>query len=209
MKCIQLIKQVNNTELGKGGTHEYYILVPQDVDVSDLFETIGQTYTFTDKHSHKEYNIRLTSAREKRIVGMGPFYRDNDLQAGDKVLVERILLQDGTSKYALSFRRSTDTVYFQKVKDYFEVLTPERLESVLDVEWNDDNGSLIKVHYHGEIMKRADSPSPTKVYTIILDNEEIRKNFQSGDIIGLRLQNGYVKLVGFNPWKKYITEVAE
>ena len=38
MKCIQLIKQVNNTELGKGGTHETYILVPQEVDVSEFIE---------------------------------------------------------------------------------------------------------------------------------------------------------------------------
>ena len=209
MKCIQLIKQVNNTELGKGGTHETYILVPQEVDVSDLFETIGQTYSFTDKHSHKEYKIRLTSAREKRIVGLGQFYRDNDLQAGDKVLVERILLPDGTSKYALSFRRSSSAVYFQKVKDYFEVLTPERLGSVLDVELNDETGSVLKVIYHGEIKKRADSPSTTKVYNILLEDTEIRKNYQGSDIVGLRVNNGQVKLVGFNPWEKYITEVAE
>lgn len=209
MKCIQLIKQVNNTELGKGGTHETYILVPQEVDVSDLFEAIGQTYSFTDKQSHKEYKIRLTSAREKRIVGLGQFYRDNDLQAGDKVLVERILLKDGTSKYALSFSKSTNTVYFQKVKDYFEALTPERLGSVLNVELNDESGSVLKVLYHGEIKKRADSPSKTKVYNILLDDAEIRKNYQGGDIIGLRLKNGQVKLVGFNPWGKYITEVAE
>jgi hypothetical protein len=209
MKCIQLIKQVNNTELGKGGTHETYILVPQEVDVSDLFETIGQTYSFTDKQSHKEYKIRLTSAREKRIVGLGPFYRDNDLQAGDKVLVERILLKDGTSKYALSFSKSSNTVYFQKVKDYFEALTPERLSSVLDVELTDASGSVLKVLYHGEIKKRADSPSTTNVYNILWDGAEIRKNYQGSDIIGLRINNGQVKLVGFNPWEKYITEVAE
>ena len=46
LKSIQLIKQVNNTELGKGGTHETYILIPQDLNVSDLFEENNVKYRY-------------------------------------------------------------------------------------------------------------------------------------------------------------------
>lgn len=30
MKVVQVIKKLNNTELGKGGTHDSYVLVPNE-----------------------------------------------------------------------------------------------------------------------------------------------------------------------------------
>ena len=209
MKCVQFIKQVNNTELGKANTNETYIRIPQELDISDLFEITDHFYSFTDKHSLKVYDIRFTHGREKRIVGLGDFYRDNDLHAGDKVLVERIIQENNISQYMLSFRKATDTVFFQKVKGYFEVLTPERLDSVLDLDLNDKNGSVIRVTYYGSTKKKANSPSETKVYNILVDDTEIREDYKTDNLIGLQLQNGLAKLVVGKPWEKYITEVAE
>ena len=40
MKIVQMIKKLNNTELGKGGTHDTYVLVPNDLDISDVFDTL-------------------------------------------------------------------------------------------------------------------------------------------------------------------------
>ena len=84
MKSVQVIKKVNNTELGKAATHETYVLVPQELNVSDLFEELEKKYKFVDKVTNKTYELRLTSGREKRIVGLGPFYRDHDVFAGDE-----------------------------------------------------------------------------------------------------------------------------
>ena len=209
MKCVQFIKQVNNTELGKANTNETYIRVPQELDISDLFEITDHLYSFTDKHSRKVYDIRFTHGREKRIVGLGDFYRDNDLHAGDKVLVEKTVFANGQATYKLSLSKSSSVLYLQKVKDFFEVLTPERLDQFLNVDLLLSNGSVMKVLYHGEIKKRADSPSATKVYNVLLDDKNIQKNYKKDEIIGIKMQNGQVKLVGFNPWEKYITEVAE
>ena len=111
MKSIQLIKQVNNTELGKGGTHETYILIPQDLDVSDLFLETDKEYVFTDKDSGKVYVIRLTSAREKRIVGMGPYYRDNNVMAGDQILLEKRIYDNGLFDF---FKQSGRYCVFSK-----------------------------------------------------------------------------------------------
>ena len=36
MEVIQIIKKLNNTELGKKNTHESYILVNRGLDISDL-----------------------------------------------------------------------------------------------------------------------------------------------------------------------------
>ena len=62
MKSIQLIKQVNNTELGKGGTHETYILIPQDLNVSDLFEENNVKYTkiFSELPTLNDVFLELT-----------------------------------------------------------------------------------------------------------------------------------------------------
>lgn len=44
-----MIKKLNNTELGKGGTHDTYVLVPNDLDISDVFDTPGAVIDFVDK----------------------------------------------------------------------------------------------------------------------------------------------------------------
>ena len=39
MKIQQFIKSLNNTEIGKGGTHECYVLVSKKVDmIESLFD---------------------------------------------------------------------------------------------------------------------------------------------------------------------------
>ena len=49
MKYVQITKKLNNTELGKGGTHETYVHIPQDLNINDLFPTLGMIEKFVDK----------------------------------------------------------------------------------------------------------------------------------------------------------------
>lgn len=209
MKSIQLIKQLNNTELGKGGTHETYILIPQDLDVSDLFEEVNKEYNFKDKITGKPYTIRLTSAREKRIVGMGPYYKANDVMAGDQVLLEKRTCDNGEINYFIGLNRAQNTVYFQKVKGFFEMMNSESATDLLEKTLIDSTGQTIKVEYHGEIQKRKDSPILTKVYNITVDQENIQSNYQDRDMIGIYMSDNSAKLIGAQPWKKYVIEVKE
>ena len=209
MKSIQLIKQVNNTELGKGGTHETYILIPQDLNVSDLFEENNVKYNFIDKDSLKEYKIRLTSGREKRIVGLGPFYSDKNLFAGDKVLLEKRVFENGETQYYISLQRAVNTVFFQKVRSYFEAMTTENVTDVLDKDFLSDAGVSIKVEYYGEIQKRTDSPTKTKVYNIFVGDNNIQSDYQDRDMIGLQYSDKRIKLIESKPWEKYVVEVKE
>ena len=89
MEVVQVIKKLNNTELGKGGTHESYIQVPQELEISDIFPEANMVKNFIYKQTKDIYNIRLTDSREKRIVGLGDFYRNNDVCAGDEVVLEK------------------------------------------------------------------------------------------------------------------------
>lgn len=207
MKSIQLIKQVNNTELGKGGTHETYILISQELDVSDLFPEIGKEYTFTDKVSRKQYTIRLTSAREKRIVGMGPYYRDNNVMAGDQILFEKRIYNNGECCYYIALNKTENTVYFQKVKTYFEALNAEKVDTLLDKTFAGTDGNTIKIEYYGDVQKRKDSPIVTKVYNIIVGNENIQKSYQDRNMIGIQANGNNARVIGVQPWKKYVIEV--
>lgn len=207
MKSIQLIKQLNNTELGRGATHETYILIPQDLDVSDLFEEVNKEYDFKDKTTGKLYTIRLTSSREKRIVGMGPYYKANDVMAGDKILLEKRIYDSGEINYRIGLNRSQNTVYFQKVKGFFEMMNSESDMTLLNKKLVNSNGQTIKVEYHGEIQKRKDSPVLTKVYNIIVDQENIQSNYRERDMIGICMSSDSVKFIGAQLWKKYVIEV--
>lgn len=209
MKSIQLIKQVNNTELGKGGTHETYILIPQDLNVSDLFLETDKEYTFIDKVSGKGYVIRLTSAREKRIVGMGPYYRDNDVMAGDQILLEKRMYDNGETAYFISLSKAEDIVYFQKVKNFFEALTSEGVPNLLGKTHVTSAEETVAIEFHGEIQKRKDSPVMTKVYTIKINDNDIQSGYQDRDMIGIYVDDNVAKVIKAQPWKKYIVEVME
>ena len=42
----RFVKQLNNTELGKGSTHDTYILIPQNVSIKGIFEKPEQWILF-------------------------------------------------------------------------------------------------------------------------------------------------------------------
>ena len=54
MEVIQIIKKLNNTELGKKNTHESYILVNRGLDISDLFKKTNVPLQFIFKKNNKE-----------------------------------------------------------------------------------------------------------------------------------------------------------
>jgi hypothetical protein len=84
MKSEKYIKILNNTELGKGTTHECYVLVTGSYNVDNIFTSfINGTTNFIDKVDNSNIdNIRIQQGRETRIVGLGPYYRKYELNAG-------------------------------------------------------------------------------------------------------------------------------
>ena len=55
MRSVILTKKLNNTEIGRGGTHETYIYIPHSLDVSDLFEELNEKIRFYCPQNHKHY----------------------------------------------------------------------------------------------------------------------------------------------------------
>ena len=75
MKLVQFVKQLNNTELGKGGTHDTYVLIPNELDITDIFTKANEPIEFRDLDNNEAVVVRNTVGREKRIVGLGQYYR--------------------------------------------------------------------------------------------------------------------------------------
>lgn len=207
MKSIQLIKQVNNTEVGTGSTHETYILIPRDLEVSDLFEENNREYTFTDKDTSKEFSIRLTSGREKRIVGMGPYYREKKVVAGDRIYLEKRIFENEPPQYYISVQRTENVIYFQKIKGHFEVLTPKKIQFAEDKVFSDEVGNSVEVRYFGKVQKRNDSASHTNVYDIFENGVDIGSKYGNKEIIGFKHSDKTIKIIKPEPWEKYIIEV--
>jgi hypothetical protein len=166
-------------------------------------------YSFKDKNSDKKYTIRLTWGRDKRIVGMGPYYRDYDVLAGDRVLLEKNIQSNGEFNYYISFQRSIDTAYFQKVKNHFEALDSDKASAFVGMQFLSADGDSVKIEYYGEIQKRKDSPIMTKVYDVIVENQNIQGNYQDRDMIALKLQDGKIQIKDVQPWAKYVIEVKK
>lgn len=196
----QLIKKVNNTELGKTGTHETYVQVPNDWDVSDVFPTPEQIIDFVDKESMKTYKIRLTVGREHRICGLGQYYRDKDLCAGDEVMFEKRIIGDNT-EYFISARKLTNTILLRKDSKGYDVLTPERLGLLSESVVEKESGLPIKIQFQQSLRKRNDSPDTTDYYGIIVGDSPLNRNFTNKDLIEVEVKNNIAKVKTDFIWK--------
>lgn len=204
MQVVQFLKELNNTELGKGGTHETYILVPRQADVSDIFERKNEPIAFVQKGTKKIYRIRLTVGREKRIVGLGAFYRENALCAGDTVLLEKRRLGDSV-QYFIDVNKRTDVIVLQKSPQGFEVLNAERLsllENGMPLVYQNECAEL-GVRLLSTQKKRKDSPEETRYYGITVGDRELLTENGTDGLTEIVITDGKAELKPFCKWKKY------
>lgn len=198
MKIVQIIKQLNNTELGKGGTHDTYVLVPNELDITPIFEKPDVVYEFIDPVSGGNVKVRNTVGREKRIVGLGQYYRNQDLFAGDSVVFEK--RTDGTdSHFLIRSIKLNKSIVFQKNKDGFEVLTPERLQ--MAQRWGEGLTEKFNIMFLESIKKRNDSPVATDIYKITVGGRDIVNDFATKEIGIVDISGDSAIVRRFYGWK--------
>lgn len=212
MKVIQILKKLNNTELGKSGTHEFYVQVPQNLDISDLFPDVDVIKDFIYKKTGKVYHIRCTIGREKRIVGLGDFYRDNDVCAGDEVVLERHIV-DEESSYYIDLNKRQDILMIQRCKKGFELLNAERknlITSSTQVYVDGDFKDII-IEFMSSEKKRDDSPITTDIYDVKVDGFSIVKDYSGKEMVEIQASpkedRAFVNRIC--AWKKYLFEMEE
>lgn len=162
----------NNTELGKGNTHECYLLVPNTYDLSHIFPD-GKEVEVTDVSNKKKYYLRSAWGREFRINQMGQFYRDYDVHMGDEIILTFVEGED--SRTYISVNKHNRLVIKQG-RNGAEIINLERLTSYkhgeiyeIPIVWAGQELTL-QIQYKEAIAKRSDSPDLTDYYTVKLGN---------------------------------------
>lgn len=206
MKIVQLVKQLNNTELGKGGTHDTYVLIPNELDITDIFTKANEPIEFRDADNMEAVVARNTIGREKRIVGLGQYYRSKDLSAGDEIVFER-RSDNEKSEYKVRVVKHLEILVFQKAKFGFEILTPKRLN--MAKSWSEQSEDEFSIDFICSAKKRNDSPDTTDFYDISINGKSLLKSYSGKDIGLIFLEEKKIKISSFYGWKKYIFETEQ
>lgn len=206
MKSVQITKQLNNTELGKSGTHDTYILVPQTLDISDIFPEIDTVYQFVDRETGATFPIRHTLGREKRIVGLGPYYSAKQLCAGDKIILECRSIND-ECKRIIDYARRLNTMVVQKAAAGFELLTPDRKDLVTDEVRIE--GEPLRIDYLISKKKRQDSPDETDYYDVKIGEKSIIGDYSSKEYAVIEVNQNHSRIERFCAWTKAFIEMEE
>ena len=113
MKIQQFIKSLNNTEIGKGKTNDDYVLVSKKFkNIGNIFDPANHRPTFINlKNGGIIDSVHIASGREFRINGLGDFYRNNNVNAGDEIVFER--QDDGAkAKFFINLNTKLTLSYF-------------------------------------------------------------------------------------------------
>ena len=185
MLVHQFVHQLNNTELGRTGTHDCYAYVSRDSSVLlRSFLKVSSHYTFVYKRDSSVFGKLFythTTTGEYRISGCKRFFDAGNVNAGDCIVIER-----AGENYWVDFITRTDIIVFNKVKAGWQCRNEDRLtrylNSTVQVYCNDKLGSLV-VKYETTVKKRTQT---VRVYSLSFDGFSISE----GDMYNLFVVGG-------------------
>ena len=176
-KLIQYTHRPNMTELGMGNTHETYMLINTNTDLSGIFPPSIEVKV-RDAVSGKHYSLKSSDGREFRVNQMGDLYRDYNVHPGDEIVITKIE-NENTSDLCVN------VIQYQRVvllvnSNGTEIVNIDRLNS-----YNLDNGiyqinvsdrgkqNILKILFRESRKKRSDSPNTTDFYTAQIDGQPL------------------------------------
>ncbi len=211
MRIQQFIKKLNNTELGKGNTHECYVLVSSKVPKMDEFfddQNLRPNFQLLTTSPNFNSAIHVTKNREFRINGLSEYYANNDANAGDEILFER-RDNNGRTEFFLDFKQKNNTITFQRNTKGFEALNIDRLATklvnnkfLIQCQFNNNICDLL-IQFKESSKKRSDSPDLTDFYQILVDGVDILNDFRNNDYLELDYRNENAVFKKVNVWQKY------
>ena len=128
IKLTQYLHRPNTTELGMGNTHETYMLINTDTNLSGVFPP-SIDVKVRDLASSKLYTFKSSWGREFRVNQMGELYRDYDIKPGDEIVITKIEYE--SSEDIIVCIRQFPRVVLIVGSNGAEVVNSERLESFL------------------------------------------------------------------------------
>lgn len=170
----------NNTELGKGNTHETYMLVKSSIDLSNMLPP-SVPILFENQDTNKSYELKSAKGSEFRINQMGEVYRDYDVMPGDEILLTKIE-RESSAKYLLKVEKYNRIVLFISGNGT-EIGNIERLEPFKNEDGSYTLSALYEtkaadvfVKFKEAKQKRKDSPITTDFYELTFNGELLPNN---------------------------------
>lgn len=201
MKIQSFVKRLNATELGLAVTHDAYIAIPSEVDLSPMFEhqkVLNPINRFSGglykpESSYFKY-VQTGQNNQERISGLGEFYIQTDAKVGDEILIEKVENRSGEVQYYLDIchrhaivfqvnsirgKRCVDILPNDLIKNY-----AKEENYIFNVIYNGEN-HFLKVEFLGEAKKKKTSPRSTRFYDLLINGKSILQGYSYQDYIEL------------------------
>lgn len=177
VKITQYTHRPNSTELGLGNTHECYMLVATDIDMSGIFPP-GESVSIYDALTRKEYVLKSSNYREFRINQMGDIYRDYNVIPGDEIVISQIE-KDTVCDLCFTVKKYHRVVLLVK-KGLAEIINIDRLKAFEQGDkkyevnvYDKGKNDILNISFDGAKAKRADSPNMTDFYHVSIDGVDL------------------------------------
>jgi hypothetical protein len=176
MKIISFSTRLTPTAIGQSGTNDSYIYFPKEDYITELFfEHEGNhTINFTDKNDGSSHTLNMIFGRENRLYQFGPYARNKQLNPGDELTLQRVISDDGSSRYFFNFIKYEDIITLEYLgpekqfvtwnEDRFAAFFPQ-LPARIEV-LTGEGKQLVTVESNGFIKKREDSPTRFASYRL-------------------------------------------
>lgn len=176
IRLIQYLHRPNATELGLASTHETYMLISSDVDLSMMFPP-AEEISVRDANSLKTYVLKSSNVREFRVNQMGDIYRDYSVRPGDEIIITQ-LIKGSLSTINLAVKNYNRIIINVNAKGgeilNIERLAPFKIGGNFELK-TFDRGQISNLHigYKGRLPKRKDSPIETDYYDVELNSNKL------------------------------------
>lgn len=176
-KIIQYTHRPNATEIGLGNTHETYMLISADTDLTQLFPP-SIDVRVKDTLSGKSYYFKASDGREFRVNQMGELYRDYNVLPGDEIVITKIERGDS---YDISVTvKQYKRVVLNVSNKGAELVNTERLEpysvgsNMFEVKYLDRGiQNTLNIKFREALNKRNDSPTTTDFYDATINGVKL------------------------------------
>lgn len=177
VKILQYTHHPNATELGLGNTHETYMLINTEIDLSEMFPP-QEVVVVEDIKEHKQYPLKAAKGREFRVNQMGELYRDYKVRPGDVVVMTKII-KNGCSKVFFEVKSSNQVVLSVsnkgvEISDISRLAPFEVANKIYEVPIEQEGiQESLRLTFKESMKKRADSPNLTDFYVAKVNGEDM------------------------------------
>lgn len=175
-KLIQYTHRPNMTELGMGNTHETYMLINTDTNLSGIFPPSIEVKV--RDASGKHYSLKSSDGREFRVNQMGELYRDYNVKPGDEIVITKIE-SENASDICVNIKQYQRVVLLVG-SNGTEIVNLDRLDSysignrTFRINVSDrGNQNTLEISFKESRKKRVDSPNMTDYYSVQIDEQAL------------------------------------